>query len=288
MAIGTSMFLLPNKFSTGGVTGIATIVYYLFKIPLGTVNILINIPILIFTFYRLGKTVVINSIIGSLVYSLAIDVLDKFPAFTNDVFLASIYGGVFLGIGTGIVLNANATTGGTELVSNLIKTYNFNIKTSSLIMLIDSSIVLLNVLVFKEIEIGLYSAIAIILMGKVIDIIVEGTDFSKLIFIISEKNDKISKEIGEYIKRGTTGIYGKGMFEDKDYANGTRKIYECITGNNIKTIIGGGDSASSVKNLGFDGKFYHISTGGGATLEYLSGEILPGISVIEDEEEDLH
>lgn len=180
MAIGTSMFLLPNKFSTGGVTGIATIVYYLFKIPLGTVNIIINIPILIFTFYRLGKTVVINSIIGSIVYSLFIDILDKFPAFTNDVFLASVYGGVFLGIGTGIVLNANATTGGTELVSSLIKTYNLNIKTSSLIMIIDSSIVLLNVVVFKEIEIGLYSAIAIILMGKVLDLIVEGTDFSKL------------------------------------------------------------------------------------------------------------
>ena len=245
MAIGTSMFLLPNKFSTGGVTGIATIVYYLFKIPLGTVNILINIPILIFTFYRLGKTVVINSIIGSLVYSLFIDILDKFPAFTNDVFLASIYGGVFLGIGTGIVLNANATTGGTELVSNLIKTYNFNIKTSSLIMLIDSSIVLLNVLVFKEIEIGLYSAIAIILMGKVIDIIVEGTDFSKLIFIISEKNDKISKEIGEYIKRGTTGIYGKGMFEDKD-----RLVLMCAAGRGdvlkIKQIVQANDKEAFI------------------------------------------
>ena len=225
MAIGTAMFLLPNKFSTGGVTGIATIVFYLFKIPLGTVNIIINIPILIFTFYRLGKTVVINSIIGSIVYSLFIDILDKFPAFTNDVFLASVYGGVFLGIGTGIVLNANATTGGTELVSSLIKTYNLNIKTSSLIMIIDSSIVLLNVVVFKEIEIGLYSAIAIILMGKVLDIIVEGTDFSKLIFIISKKNDKISKEIGEYIKRGTTGIYGKGMFEDKD-----RLVLMCAAG----------------------------------------------------------
>ena len=225
MAIGTSMFLLPNKFSTGGVTGIATIVYYLFKIPLGTVNIIINIPILIFTFYRLGKKVVINSIIGSIVYSLFIDILDKFPAFTNDVFLASVYGGVFLGIGTGIVLNTNATTGGTELVSSLIKTYNLNIKTSSLIMIIDSSIVLLNVVVFKEIEIGLYSAIAIILMGKVLDIIVEGTDFSKLIFIIAKKNDKISKEIGEYIKRGTTGIYGNGMFEDKD-----RLVLMCAAG----------------------------------------------------------
>ena len=79
-----------------------------------------------------------------------------------------------------------------------------------------------------------------------------------------------------------------GLFEKEEYANGTKKIYECITENNIKTIVGGGDSASSVNNLGFAGKFYHISTGGGATLEYLSGNTLPGISVIEDEEENMH
>ena len=236
MAIGTAVFLLPNKFSTGGVTGIATILYYLFKIPLGSINIIINIPILIFTFYRLGKKVLANSIIGAILYSLFIDILDKIPVLTTDVFLSSIYGGIFLGIGTGIVLNANASTGGTELISNLIKTYNFNLKTSTLIMSIDSIIVLLNVIVFKEIEIGLYSAIAIIIMGKVIDIIVEGTNFSKLIFIISKKNDTISKEIGDIIKRGTTGLYGKGMFKNED-----RLILMCATGRGdilkIKQIV---------------------------------------------------
>lgn len=236
MAIGTSVFLLPNKFSTGGVTGIATILYYLVKIPLGTINIIINIPILIFTFYRLGKRILVNSIIGAVLYSIFIDLLDKIPILTTDEFLSSIYGGIFLGIGTGLVLNANASTGGTELISNLIKTYNFNIKTSTLIMAIDSTIVLLNVIVFKEIEIGLYSAIAIIIMGKVIDIIVEGTNFSKLIFIISKKNDTISKEIGNIIKRGTTGLYGKGMFKDED-----RLILMCATGRGdilkIKQIV---------------------------------------------------
>lgn len=240
MAIGTSMFLLPNKFSTGGVTGISTIIYYLFNIPVGTFTLILNIPILIFTFFRLGKTILINSIIGSVVYSVFMDILDKFPAFTNDGLLAGIYGGVLLGIGTGIVLNAKATTGGTELVSNLIQTYNLNYRTSTLIMLIDSSIVLLNVIVFKEIEIGLYSAISIILMGKVIDIIVEGTNFSKLIFIISEKNDKIAREIGENIKRGSTGLYGKGMFENKD-----RLILMCAAGRNdvlkIKYIVQSND-----------------------------------------------
>ena len=226
--------------STGGVTGIATIVYYLFKIPVGTFSLILNIPILIFTFLRLGKTLLINSVIGSVVYSIFMDLLDKLPAFTNDGLLASIYGGVLLGIGTGIVLNAKATTGGTELVSNLIQTYNLNYRTSTLIMIIDSSIVLLNVIVFKEIEIGLYSAISIIIMGKVIDIIVEGTNFSKLIFIISEKNDKISRDIGENIKRGSTGLYGKGMFEDKD-----RLVLMCAAGRGdvlkIKHIVHSND-----------------------------------------------
>lgn len=125
--------------------------------------------------------------------------------------------------------------------------------------------------------------------------------------IINENNDNIKIEnikddIGYDIGKETIKLYcdkikdakriivngPMGIFENENYANGTRKIYECISENNIKTIIGGGDSASSVKKLGFDGKFYHISTGGGATLEYLSGEILPGISVIEDEEESLH
>lgn len=125
--------------------------------------------------------------------------------------------------------------------------------------------------------------------------------------IINENNDNIKIEnikddIGYDIGKETIKLYcdkikdakriivngPMGMFENENYENGTRKIYECISENSIKTIIGGGDSASSVKKLGFDGKFYHISTGGGATLEYLSGEILPGISVIEDEEESLH
>lgn len=125
--------------------------------------------------------------------------------------------------------------------------------------------------------------------------------------IINENNDNIKIEnikddIGYDIGKETIKLYcdkikdakriivngPMGMFENENYENGTRKIYECISENNIKTIIGGGDSASSVKKLGFDGKFYHISTGGGATLEYLSGETLPGISVIEDEEKSLH
>lgn len=214
MAAGTSFFLLPNKLSAGGFAGISTIVYYLFKIPLGTFMLAINVPVFILTYYKLGKRFAINSIIGATLYSVFVDIFDKLPAVTNDRLLACIYGGILTGVGTGILLNVKSSTGGTELVTNIIRSYNAKYTTSKLIIIIDTVIVILNVIFFGEIEIGLYSAITIIIMGKVIDILVEGTNFSKLLFIISEKNDKIAKEIGTNVKRGSTGIYGKGMFKD--------------------------------------------------------------------------
>lgn len=214
MAAGTSFFLLPNKLSAGGFAGISTIVYYLFKIPLGTFMLAINVPVFILTYYKLGKRFAINSIIGATLYSVFVDVFDKLPAVTDDRLLACIYGGILTGVGTGILLNVKSSTGGTELVTNIIRSYNAKYTTSKLIIIIDTVIVILNVIFFGEIEIGLYSAITIIIMGKVIDILVEGTNFSKLLFIISEKNDKIAKEIGTNVKRGSTGIYGKGMFKD--------------------------------------------------------------------------
>ena len=214
MAGGTSFFLLPNKLSAGGFAGISTIVYYLFKIPLGTFMLAINVPVFILTYYKLGKRFAINSIIGATLYSVFVDIFDKLPAVTDDRLLACIYGGILTGVGTGILLNVKSSTGGTELVTNIIRSYNAKYTTSKLIIIIDTVIVILNVIFFGKIEIGLYSAIAIIIMGKVIDILVEGTNFSKLLFIISEKNDKIAKEIGTNVKRGSTGIYGKGMFKD--------------------------------------------------------------------------
>lgn len=214
MAAGTSFFLLPNKLSAGGFAGISTIVYYLFKISLGTFMLAINVPVFILTYYKLGKRFAINSIIGATLYSVFVDVFDKLPAVTDDRLLACIYGGILTGVGTGILLNVKSSTGGTELVTNIIRSYNAKYTTSKLIIIIDTVIVILNVIFFGEIEIGLYSAITIIIMGKVIDILVEGTNFSKLLFIISEKNDKIAKEIGTNVKRGSTGIYGKGMFKD--------------------------------------------------------------------------
>ncbi len=103
-----------------------------------------------------------------------------------------------------------------DLVSMLVKEYNYNMRIGNVILLVDVLLLVLNILFFKEIEIGLYSAIAIYLMGKMIDIVFEGIYFTKLVIIISNKNEEIAIKIGENVKRGTTGLYGKGMYTDEE------------------------------------------------------------------------
>lgn len=216
MAIGTSLLLLPNKLSSGGFAGIATITYYLFNWSMGTVIVLINIPFFIMAFIRIGKEFVFKSIIGTVMLSFFIDLLDKIQPLTNDRLLACIYGGILLGVGTSLILRASASTGGSDMISYIIKSFKPGLSTSNLIVIFDFIVVTLNVICFKQLEIGLYSAISIYLMGKVIDIIFEGVDFSKMMFIISDKYIEISNEIGKKISRGTTGIYSKGMYTNKE------------------------------------------------------------------------
>ena len=193
MAFGISSFLLPNQLSSGGFSGIATITYYLLKIPMGTVMIMLNIPLFIFAGYKLGREFLIKLIIGTISLSVFIDIFDKYPPITTDRFLSCIYGGLIIGIGTAIILKVNSSTGGTDLIANIIKAYDNNISISKYLTIIDLAIIILNVLFFRQIEIGLYSIIAIYLYGKMVDIIFEGVYFTKLLFIISDKNEEISE-----------------------------------------------------------------------------------------------
>ena len=210
MAFSVSLFLLPNQLSSGGFSGIATITYYFLHLPMGTVILILNIPFFIFSIFVLGKNFFIKSLIGTISLSLFIDLFDKLEPLTDDRFLACIYGGILAGLGSAIILKVRSSTGGSDLVSAIAKKFNPNIRMSNVIIIIDIVIVTLNMIFFREIEVGLYSAIAIYLMGKIIDIIFEGIYFTKLIIIVSDKNDEIARKIGEIVKRGTTRFIWKG------------------------------------------------------------------------------
>lgn len=216
MACATSFFLLPNQLSSGGFTGLATITYYLFKIPVGTTIFILNIPLFIISYFRMGKKFLIKSIIATGLLSLFINILEEFPSWTYDRFLASIYGGIVMGIGSSLTLKATSSTGGSDLLTYIIRSFVPHYSTSSVIIIIDIIIIALNVIFFRDIEIGLYSAITIFLMGKMIDVIFEGVNFTKMMFIVSNKYEKIAKEISNKVERGSTAIYAKGMYTNEE------------------------------------------------------------------------
>ena len=223
IALATSLFLLPNQLSAGGFSGIATITYYLFKFPLGLTVLVLNIPLFILSIFKNGKKFFINALLGTLFLSFFLDFFDSFKALTEDRFLGCIYGGIIAGIGTAIVLRTNASTGGTDLLTQIIKSFQPNIKISNLLVILDTIIVALNVFFFRELEVGLYSTITIYLMGKMLDIFFEGIDFAKIVYIISPKYKEISKEISKEIRRGSTALYGKGMYREEE-----KNILMCV------------------------------------------------------------
>lgn len=215
MSIGISMFLLPNQLSSGGFTGIATITYYLFNWQMGMVIFIINVPLFVLALFKLGKEYFFKGVIGTVSLSFFIDYFEQFNTFTHDRFLSCIYGGIIIGIGTALVLKKDGSTGGTDMLANLIRYYIPNFRTGNIIVVLDIIIVGLNVAIFKEIEIALYSAIVIYLNGKMIDLIFEGVNFTKIMFIVSPKYQEIAKQVSEKIKRGSTAIYAKGMYTKK-------------------------------------------------------------------------
>ena len=212
ISIAIEQFLLPNELSSGGFSGIATILYYVLNLPIGITMLVLNIPLLLFSCYKVGKGFFLKTVVGTLSLSFFTELFESLGAVTEDKILACVYGGVLTGLGTAILFKSNSSTGGSDLLSVLIKSFNEKIEMGKAIVIIDFFIILANVILLKNIEIGLYSAITIYLMGVMVDVVFEGIFFSKLIFIISDKHNEISKKIEDEIGRGVTGLYGKGMY----------------------------------------------------------------------------
>ena len=221
-AFGIACFLLPNKLSNGGFSGIATILYYLFDFKIGTTIIILNVPLFIIAYFKCGKRFFIKTIYSTILYSKFIDVLEN-TIFVEDRLLGSIYGGLFVGIGLALIFKAESSTGGIDLIAYITQGYKIDIKISNIITIIDSTIIIASIVIFKELEIGFYSFISIFIIGKMIDIIFEGINFCKIIYIISEKQEEIMKVINFELQRGATRLYGQGS-----YTQNKKTILMCV------------------------------------------------------------
>lgn len=226
-ALGTGAFLLPNQLSSGGFSGIATIIYYFLKVNMATTILILNIPLFIIGFIKMGPKFILKSIFATVLYSIMIDVFKNQKNIIQDKFLASTYGGILIGLGLALVLKANTSTGGTDLIAHIAQNYKINLKMSTIIIIIDVIVIGANLIAFKNLEIGLYSVIAIYISGRIIDIVFEGINFCKVIYIISEKYDELVELINLEMKRGATGLYGKGSYTQKN-----KMVIMCVSKRN--------------------------------------------------------
>ena len=219
LAAGFVLFITPYKIVPGGVYGISIVLHYLFNTPVGMVALAFDIPLTIIGIKVLGPRFGIKTVVGFVLTAVFTDLLTYLhgyePLIQGDTLLSSVFGGVFIGLGVGLIFKSKATSGGTDIIAMIIAKYT-KLPVGQLMILVDSTIVLFGLIVFQDWKIPFYSLIVIFITGKVIDLILEGINYDKVLFIISDKTEEIREKIITDLGRGGTLIDAKGMFQKKD------------------------------------------------------------------------
>lgn len=224
-ALSVVIFTAPNNIAPGGLTGIATMFNFLWGLPIGTMILVLNIPLFIWGAIENGVSFLTKTIIGTLFVSIAIDVLTPFlPAYKGDVILAAIFGGILNGVGLGFIFYRGGSTGGTDIVALNMHKHIPYVSTGTIILIADMIILVMAFFVYNSIESALYAAIAIFISIKVIDSISYGTSRGngKLMFIITNNYESVSSAIMTDLGRGVTLLDGVGA-----YSGQKKKIVMC-------------------------------------------------------------
>ena len=217
-AVGFNWCYVPNTIGFGGVTGMAQIIHTLLPwAPIGTVAIILNIPLFLLGWRLLGGRLLISSLFAMAAGSIFIDLLDSLYQFPPmDPILACIFGGLLVGGSLGVILQQNATTGGTDLIARLLKLPFPWLPVSKLLLFIDLFVITLSAVVFKSLNSALYGIISLYVTTLTIDIILYGTDRAKVAYIISSQPDRIANAILHDIDRGVTILRGQGAWSGEE------------------------------------------------------------------------
>ena len=212
-ALGFAMFLIPNDINTGGISGLAMILRELLGFgSIGTLTLLMNIPLFLIGGLKIGKRFFAGSLIGMVLSSVLIDLFALIPFATPEPLIGGLYGGVLCGAGLGMVFMAGASTGGSDILVRLLKKKYRNLPIGSISIMFDAMVVLLTGLVFRDISKALYSGVVVFVCGQVIDAVVYRFDYSRVALIISKEHEKIAKAISDQLDRGATYLHGSGSY----------------------------------------------------------------------------
>ncbi len=210
-SVAVSLFLDPNSLAPGGVTGIAIILNRLIPVETGTLILLINIPILILGAWKFGLRFSLSTIYCTVVISLFTNLLSGVKTATADPLLAGL-----AAVGIGWVFKAGATTGGTDIIIKLLRSKMPHLRTGGLFLAMDAVIVAVSGFVFKNTDVALYAGLTVFIISLVLDLVLYGRDEAKLMFIISDKSEQITRRLLEELDIGVTHMQGSGAFSGKE------------------------------------------------------------------------
>lgn len=216
-SVAVSVFISPNEISPGGLTGISTALNYLFNLPTGITLMILNIPILILGFWKFGGGFIVKTAIATGLVSLNLTITDYLiPSFNIDRILASVFGGILMGLGLSIVIRHGATTGGIDIIAKLINMKFRHLTVGRLILIIDAFIICFAAVIYGNIQSVLYSVVSMYASSRVLDIGLYGADKGRLIYIITEKADTICSDINSIAHRGVTILSARGGYTGKE------------------------------------------------------------------------
>lgn len=213
-SVGLEIFLIPNDMIDGGVVGISIMVSYLTHLPLGLFTFFLNIPFLILGYKQIGKTFVITTLFAIICLSVGVSLLHPIPGLTHDTFLAAVFGGIINGTGVGLIIRAGGSLDGTEIVAII-----FDKRTS---FSIGEIVMFFNIFILGAAgflygwDRAMYSLVTYFIAFKVIDIVVEGLDESKAVFIVSDLYSEITDALSARLGRGVTLLKGQGGYSKTD------------------------------------------------------------------------
>ena len=224
-ATSVNTFTAPNDIAPGGLTGVSTMLHYLFSLPIGVMILVLNIPLFIWGAIENGKKFLTKTIVATVFISVLIDVMEPFSfKYEGDTLLASVFGGLLSGLGLAFIFFRGGTTGGTDIVARNIHKRVPHISMGTVILGCDALIIASAAFVYHSIESALYAVITVFVSTKVIDTVVYGIahDNGKLMFIVTDKFEELSKTIMEQVGRGVTLLDAQGA-----YSNDTKKVLLC-------------------------------------------------------------
>ncbi len=216
LAFAINFFLVPLKISTGGISGLGIVFYHLFKIPLSLTTLILNILLFFFGFRTLPKEAIPKSVAGILFLSLFLELTKGFSFGEGDMIIASVFGGILCGVGVGLVVFCDGSTGGSDFAALILHKVFPHVGIASYILVIDAAVIVLSGIVFQNWSVMFYSVISLYISSKVTDFLLVRGDFAKSVTVVSSQANEIAEDIMNKMERGVTGFFSRGCYTKTD------------------------------------------------------------------------